>query len=107
VLCAALVPATANAASSLDEAAKNDLVNLYVMSIAADRCGFAMTTRQADTLERATQMLAHRLKLRPRQNDALYSEADVRFEQYGHEACDRSSDFAKGFRQTLKTLTGR
>jgi hypothetical protein len=77
------------------------------MSIAADRCAFPMTAKQADTLEYASKKLAENLKLRTRENNALYSEADVRFEQQGPSACDRSGDFAKSFRQILQQITGR
>jgi hypothetical protein len=65
-----------------------------------------MTARQADTIDRVTKALAEKLKLRTRETDALYSEADVKFEQQGPKACDRSGSFAKGFKETLRKLTG-
>jgi hypothetical protein len=46
------------------------------------------------------------LKLRTRENNAIYSAADVAFERRGAAACDRNGSFAKDFRQTLERLTG-
>lgn len=107
VLVAAGMAASASPALSTEnQAGRDDLVTLYLLSVAADRCGFAMTARQADKIEREAQALAGRLKLRPRENDAVYSEADVKFEQQGPKACDRNGAFAQGFRQTLQRLTG-
>ncbi len=65
-----------------------------------------MSARQADTIDREIKALAEKLKLHARETDALYSEADVKFEQQGAKACDRNGNFAKGFRQTLQRLTG-
>jgi len=107
LVAATTIAASAAAASPLEKAAKQDLVTLYLLSIAADRCGFPMSAKQANSLERATKALVERLKLRPRENDALYSEADVKFERQGPKACDRDGKFAKGFGQTLQQLTGR
>ena len=107
VVFAAVSAASAAAASPAEsKAGKDDLVTLYLLSVAADRCGFAMTTRQADAIERETKVLAEKLKLRSRENDALYSEADIKFEQQGSKACDRSGDFAKDFRENLHRMTG-
>lgn len=108
VVFAAAVAATSAAAASPAEskAGKDDLVTLYLLSVAADRCGFALTSRQADAIERETRALAEKLKLRQRDNDALYSEADMTFERQGRAACDRNGAFAKGFRQTLQRMIG-
>lgn len=106
-LFAVMSAASIATASPLEKQAKEDLVTLYLVSIAADRCAFPMTAKQADVLEGASKALAEKLKLRARENDALYSEADIRFEQQGPGACDRSGDFAKGFRQMLQQITGR
>lgn len=108
VLCAAVSAASAAAAASPTEnkAGKDEVVALYLLSVAADRCGFPMSARQADTIDRETKALTEKLKLRSREADALYSEADVKFERQGPKACDRNGNFAKGFRQTLQRLTG-
>jgi hypothetical protein len=107
LLFAAAVLASAAGASPADsKPGRDDLVTLYLLSVAADRCGFPLTARQADALDRETRALAEKLKLRPRENDALYSEADVTFERQGRAACDRSGQFAKGFRQTLQRMIG-
>jgi hypothetical protein len=76
------------------------------MSVAADRCGFPMTARQADSVDRAVKTLADRLRLREDQIDALYSDADVAFEKQGPKACDRTGSFAKLYKETLQKLTG-
>jgi hypothetical protein len=110
--CLVLVAAMAAAAPAAaappveNKGAKDELLALYLLSVAADRCAFPMTGKQADAIDREAKMLAEKLKLAPRDNDALYSEADVTFERQGRAACDRNGDFAKGFRQTLQRLTG-
>jgi hypothetical protein len=107
VLVAAMAAGSAAAASPAEnKGAKDELLTLYLLSVAADRCGFPMTGKQADAIDREAKTLVEKLKLAPRDNDAIYSEADVTFERQGHAACDRDSDFAKGFRQTLQRVTG-
>lgn len=104
---AAVIAVSATAASPTEnQVGKDELVTLYLLSVAADRCGFPISAKQADAIERETKALVEKMKLRPRETDALYSEADVKFEQQGSKACDRNSGFAKGFRQTLQRLTG-
>ena len=108
LMAGAAVIATSAAAASPTEnkAGKDELVTLYLLSVAADRCGFPISARQADAIERETKALVEKMKLRPRETNALYSEADVKFERQGPKACDRNGSFAKGFRQTLQRLTG-
>lgn len=103
-LGATAVAATASPAESKPD--KDELLTLYLLTVAAERCGFPLTARQADRIDRETKSLAEKLKLRPRENDAVYSEADITFERQGPAACDRSGSFAKGFRKTLQRLTG-
>ena len=107
-LCAALAAASGAlaAASETDKERKDNLLTLYLLSVAADRCGFPMTARQADAVDRVTKSLAESLKLGTRQVTALYSEADIAFEKQGPTACDRSGSFAKMFKETLQKLTG-
>lgn len=88
------------------EGSKDDLLTLYLLSISADRCGFAMTAKQADLIERESRDMAERLKLKARETDAIFSEADMQFEKQGPKVCDRDGRFAKGFRETLQRLTG-
>ncbi len=108
VLVAAINAASAAAASPAEnKAGKDELLTLYLLSIAADRCGFPMTSRQADGIDREVKALVEKMKLGARENDAVYSDADVAFEKQGAAACDRNGNFAKGFRQTLQDLTGR
>ena len=85
---------------------KEELLTLYLLSVAADRCGFPMTGRQADIIDSEAKALAEKLKLGSRENDAVYSEADATFERQGPAACDRNGNFAKGFQRTLQKLTG-
>lgn len=107
VLLAAVVAATTAAAFSPEnKAGREELLTLYLMAVAADRCGFAMTARQADALDREAKALVEKMRLGQRENDAVYSEADVAFERQGPAACDRNGSFAKGFRYTLQKLTG-
>ena len=98
---------TARAAPEDSKPGKEELVTLYLLSVAADRCGFPLTNKQADRIDQEAQVLVERLKLKPRENDALYSEADIAFEKQGPKACDRNGAFAKGYRQTLQNLTGQ
>lgn len=111
VRCLAVVAAvsaiSAAVASPVEiKSGKDELATLYLLSVAAERCGFPMSARQADTIDREAKALVEKLRLRPRENNALYSEADVKFEQQGAKACDRNGDFANCFRQTLQRLTG-
>jgi hypothetical protein len=105
---AAVCAVSAAAASpAQNKAGKDELLTLYLLSVAADRCGFPMTAKQADAIDREVKALVERMKLGARENDAVYSEADIAFEKQGSAACDRNGNFAKGFRQTLQSLTGR
>lgn len=105
VMAAAAAPVAA-AAPTENKGDKDELLALYLLSVAADRCGFPMTGKQADAIDREAKTLVEKLKLAARENDAVYSEADVTFERQGPAACDRNGDFAKGFRQTLQRVTG-
>ena len=108
VLVAAACAVSAAAASPAENrAGKDELLTLYLLSVAADLCGFPMTAKQADVIDREVKALVEKMKLGARENDAVYSEADVAFEKQGAAACDRNGNFAKGFRQTLQGLTGR
>jgi hypothetical protein len=98
--------AAAAAAPAENKAGKDELLTLYLLSVAADRCGFAMTSKQSDRIDNEAKALVEKLKLPARENDSVYSEADIAFERQGPAACDRNGDFAKGFVQTLQKLTG-
>jgi hypothetical protein len=107
-LSAALLAAAGATAApaDTDKERKDNLVTLYLLSVAADRCGFAMTTRQADAIDRTAKSLVETLKLRTNQATAFYSEADIEFEKQGPKACDRNGSFAKTFKETLQKLVG-
>lgn len=104
VIAAALV--STSAAPAQNKGDKDELLTLYLLSVAADRCGFPMTAKQADAIDRETKALVEKMRLGPRENDAVYSEADATFERQGAAACDRNGSFAKGFRRTLQRVTG-
>jgi hypothetical protein len=112
VRCIVLVAVTAAAAPAAaappaeNKGDKGELLTLYLLSVAADRCGFPISGKQAEAIDRETKALVQKLKLGARANDAIYSEADVTFERQGPAACDRSGDFAKGFRLRLQRVTG-
>jgi hypothetical protein len=107
VVVVAVATASATAASPLENKGdKGDLLTLYLLSVAADRCGFPMSAKQADAIDREAKALVEKLKLRQRENDAVYSEADVTFVRQGAAACDRNGDFAKRFKQALQRVTG-
>ena len=107
VAAAVLAAASGATASPADNKSdKDELRTLYLLSIAADRCAFPMSAKQADAIDRSAKALVEKLKLGSRENDAIYSEADVDFERQGSAACDRNGNFAKGFRQTLQRVTG-
>jgi hypothetical protein len=109
VRCVVLVAVTAAAApagaapAAENKGDKDELLTLYLLSVAAERCGFTMSGKQADAIDREIKALVQKLQLRPREHDAIYSAADVTFER---QACDRNGDFAKGFRETLQRLSG-
>ncbi len=103
---AVLSAASAATAAPPDKNGKDGLLTLYLLSVAADRCGFPMSARQADAIDREAKALVEKMKLGARENDAIYSEADMTFERQGPKACDRNGDFAKGFRQVLQRVTG-
>jgi len=108
LLCVAIAAASKAAAAPPEPggAAKDELITLYLLQLAADRCGFPMTSKQADAVDRAVGALSAKLKLGASQTDALYSEADIEFEKQGPNACDRNGSFAKGYRETLQKMTG-
>jgi hypothetical protein len=106
VLVAMVSTSAAAAPATESRSDKGELLTLYLLSVAADRCGFPLSAKQADSIDREAQALVEKLKLGPRESDAIYSEADVTFERQGPAACDRNGNFAKGFRQTLQRVTG-
>ncbi|GEM_PF-1590864 len=107
-LCAAIAAAPSAIAAPVEpgKGGKDDLVALYLLSVAADRCGFPMTAKQADAVDRAAGALTESLKLGGSQANALYSEADIEFEKQGPKVCDRNGSFAKTFKETLQKMTG-
>jgi hypothetical protein len=109
VLCAGLtVLSSAVAAPTVaDKQGRENIVNLYLISFAADRCGFPMTAKQADAVDREVKALAQRMNLSEDQTDGLYSDADVAFEKQGPKVCDRDGSFAKMYKDTLQKLTGQ
>jgi hypothetical protein len=107
ILAALAASSTAAASPAEKKSGKDELLTLYLLSVAAERCGFPMSAKQADIIEREAKALVEKLKLRTRENDAIYSAADVAFERRGAAvACDRNGSFAKDFRQTLQRLSG-
>jgi hypothetical protein len=106
VVCAVLAASNAGAAPAVTDKERQELLTLYMISLAADRCGFPMSARQADTVDRVTKSLAAGLKLSERQADAVYSDADIALEKQGPKACDRDGNFAKLYKETLQKLTG-
>jgi hypothetical protein len=105
VLAALAASSTAAASHAENKAGKDELLTLYLLSVAAERCGFPMSAKQADIIDREVKALVEKLKLRTRENNSIYS-ADVAFERRGAAACDRNGNFVKDFRQTLERLTG-
>jgi hypothetical protein len=103
----AAVSSAVAAPAETDKERKDNLVTLYLLSVAADRCGFPMTAKQAATVDRTAKSLAESLRLREDQTDAFYSDADVAFENQGSKACDRNGPFAKLYNETLQKLTGQ
>ncbi len=106
VLAALAASSTAAASPAENKAGKDELLTLYLLSVAAERCGFPMSAKQADIIDREVKALVEKLKLRTRENNSIYSAADVAFERRGAAACDRNGIFVKDFRQTLERLTG-
>ncbi|MEA2992621.1 MAG: hypothetical protein QOD40_1541 [Alphaproteobacteria bacterium] len=108
LVCAAFanVSSMTAARAETDKERKEDLVTLYLMSVAAERCGFPMTAKQAAMVDRAEKLLAERLRLREDQTDEVYSDADVAFEKEGPKVCDRNGGFAKLYNETLQKLVG-
>jgi len=101
-----VLSSAAAAPAATDKQGKEELVTLYLVSFAADRCGFPMTARQADAVDREAKALAKRMNLSEDQTDMLYSDADVAFEKQGPKACDRNGSFAKTYKEILQKLTG-
>jgi hypothetical protein len=95
------------APSMADKEGKENIVDLYLISVAADRCGFPMTAKQTDAVDREVKALAQRMNLSEDQNDVLYSEADMAFEKQGPKVCDRDGSFAKMYKAILQKLTGQ
>ena len=106
VIAVAAASSAAAASPAEDKPGKDELLKLYLLSVAADRCGFPMSAKQADVIDREARALVEKLKLQARENNAIYSKADVAFERQGPAACDRNGGFAKRFRQTLQGFTG-
>ena len=107
LVIAILAASSATVASPAEnKTGKDELLTLYLLSVAADRCGFPMSAKQADVIDREVKALVEKLKLRARENNAIYSKADVAFERQGPGACDRNGAFAHRFRQMLQSLTG-
>lgn len=105
LVIAASIAAATGASAGPEKSDKDELLTLYLLTVAADRCAFAMSAKQADAIDREAKILVEKMKLGARENDAIYSEADVAFEKQGPSACDRNGKFAKGFQLNLKRVT--
>jgi hypothetical protein len=74
----ATVP-TVTSAAEVDKKHRDELMNLYLISVGADRCGFAMSAKEADAVEKNTNDLVKTMRLGEKEADEVYSEADLAF----------------------------
>lgn len=92
-------------AETQDKVRRESLAAVYFLSIAADRCGFSFSRREADAIDRASTRLEKELELSSDDADALYSQVDRRFEKLGEKACEAGGETEQAFRETLRKLT--
>jgi hypothetical protein len=102
----ATVP-TVTSAAEVDKKHRDELMNLYLISVGADRCGFAMSAREADAVEKNTNDLVKTMRLGEKEADEVYSEADLAFQKKMPKACERDGDFARFYRDTLHKVSTR
>jgi hypothetical protein len=86
---------------------RGELVQLYLASIAADRCEFPITEPDADALIQAALGLQKKLKLNDEAADALYEEVETAFESKLPDACKKDGEIAKSFAEVMARITKR
>jgi len=102
-------PASAPKAAPAGPEAKlrGELVQLYLASIAADRCEFPITETDADALIQAALGLQKRLKLTDEAADAFYEEVETAFEGKLPDACKKDGEIAKSFTEVMARISKR
>lgn len=102
-----LVPCSLSGATGAETDSNNrreSLAAVYFLSIAADRCGFSFSRREADAIDRTSARLEKELGLSSDDADALYAKVDQRFEKLGEKACATGGETEQAFRDTLHKL---
>lgn len=100
-------PAPKQMPVSPDGKLRGELVQLYLASIAADRCEFPITETDADALIQAALGLQKKLKLSDEAADAFYEEVEMAFEGKLPDACKKDGDIAKSFAEVMARIVKR
>lgn len=107
ILCAAALASMALAGSPAigADGRRAELALLFRIAIAADRCGFDMSIREADAVELAADRLA--ADLARGEADAIYARVESGFDAHKAATCNPAGDFARTYRETLGRLAPR
>lgn len=101
---AVLFSAGAREAQAQDGGERAELVQLYLASIAADRCEFELDEAEADTLIRRATGLQKKLKLTDDAADALYEEVETAFEKKLPDACKKDGEIAQSYAKVIESI---
>lgn len=99
----ALLAAISAAGAQADQD-RRDLMTLYFASIAADRCDFALSETEADTLIQSAVALQKKLDLKEDAADLLYEEVELAFEKKLPDACKKDGEAFKSYEQVMQQI---
>lgn len=91
-------------AAAAQDNSRPELMQLYLASIAADRCEFQLSEADADALIQRATGLQKKLNLTDEAADALYEEVETAFEAKLPDVCKKDGDTAKSFAKVIETL---
>lgn len=83
------------------DAPRAELMQLYLASIAADRCEFELSEADADSIIQTATGLQKQLKISDEAADALYEEVEAAFEAKLPAACNKDGEIAKSYAQVI------
>lgn len=104
VAAALFLSAGAQNALAQDGGDRARLVQLYLASIAADRCEFPLSEADADTLVQRATGLQKKLNLTEEAADGLYEEVETAFEKKLPDACKKDGEIAKSYEAVIESI---
>lgn len=88
-----------------DQERRETLISLYMVTVAQDLCGFAVSDAQAEALTKKSDDLEDKLGMSEDEADKIYSQIEDQMKkQKDAGLCKPDGEGAKQFNKTLETL---